>query len=49
MSKFKDKNGNVFIPTSKFLEDKMKHDSNYTEIKAKTSKENEKGAENANK
>lgn len=47
--KFKDKNGNIFIPTSKFLEDKMKKDSNYTEVKTKTSKENKEGAENANK
>lgn len=45
--KFKDKNGNIFIPTSKFLQDKMKQDTkNYTEIKANKPKE---GAENANK
>lgn len=48
--KFKDKNGNIFIPTSKFLEDKMKQDTkNYTEIKANKDKENKEGAENANK
>ncbi len=31
--KFKDKNGNVFIPTSKFMEEQMKQSKNYTEIK----------------
>lgn len=31
--KFKDKSGNVFIPTSKFLESEMKNSKEYTEIK----------------
>ncbi len=31
--KFKDKNGNVFIPTSKFMEEEMKQSKFYTEIK----------------
>lgn len=31
--KFKDKNGNIFIPTSKFLEEKMKKSNLYTEVK----------------
>lgn len=31
--KFKDKNGNIFIPTSKCLEDEMKRSKFYTEVK----------------
>jgi len=31
--KFKDKNGNIFTPTSKFLEEKMKKSKLYTEVK----------------
>ena len=31
--KFKDKNGNIFVPTSKFLEEKMKKSKLYTEVK----------------
>ncbi len=31
--KFKDKNGNIFIPTSKCLEEEMKHSKFYTEVK----------------
>lgn len=39
--KFKDKDGNVFIPTSKFTEEHMKKSKHYTEIKEnKNNKEN---------
>lgn len=31
--KFKDKDGNVFIPTSKFMEEQMKQSKFYTEVK----------------
>lgn len=34
--KFKDKNGNIFIPTSKCLEDEMKRSKFYTEVKRST-------------
>lgn len=38
--KFKDKDGNVFIPTSKFMEEQMKQSEFYTEVK-KESKQKE--------
>lgn len=31
--KFKDKNGNVFVPTSKCMEEQMKQSEFYTEMK----------------
>ena len=31
--KFKDKNGNIFAPTSKFTEEQMKKSKLYTEVK----------------
>lgn len=31
--KFKDKNGTVFVPTSKFMQEKMKQSNCYTEVK----------------
>lgn len=31
--KFKDKNGNIFIPTNNLTESQMKKSKNYTEIK----------------
>ena len=31
--KFKDKNGNIFVPTSKFTEEQMKKSKFYIEIK----------------
>ena len=31
--KFKDKDGNVFVPTSKCMEEQMKQSEFYTEIK----------------
>lgn len=31
--KFKDKNGNIFIPTSKCIEEEMKNSKFYAEIK----------------
>jgi len=34
--KFKDKNGNVFIPTSKFMEEQMKQSKFYAEVKRET-------------
>lgn len=34
--KFKDKNGNVFIPTSKFMEEQMRESEFYTEVKKET-------------
>lgn len=31
--KFKDKDGNIFIPASKFMEEQMKQSKFYTEVK----------------
>lgn len=31
--KFKDKNGTIFVPTSKFMEEEMKKSALYTEVK----------------
>lgn len=36
--KFKDKNGNVFIPTNSLTESQMKKSKNYTEIKEEKQK-----------
>ncbi len=40
--KFKDKNGNIFIPTSKFTEEQMKKSNRYTEIKEEAKPKEEK-------
>ena len=46
--KFKDKNGNIFIPTSKFTEEQMKKSKRFQEIKEEVKEKKEK-TENADK
>ena len=45
--KFRDKNGNIFIPTSKFTEEQMRKSGKYQEID--TNKENNKNKQNTTK
>lgn len=39
--KFKDKNGNIFIPSSKFMEEQMLQSGLYTEVKKETKTQGE--------